>query len=635
MLTNAATSVSLTLDNERSNIKTDVKKAKEMVKSNNDHSYTLSIPNNILIEQLLSEYPLDIPHAKDYLIYIMHLIYGIPAFKKDTAIKNDSGYTNLHSTFLQNRVKQYPIVVDWLLARGIFETDGHYIKGKKPIGYRFTKDYRVEHKDVLITCKTLIKSIRTKRYKDTSILKPENLPDFDITTDNRKGVTYSQLAEERLSYLRKWFNPMLQIDFNTAKQFLQNLLDQNKDNVLAEQLTHNVNCWKLVLNSFNNPDVRFYVDETAGRLHTSLTNLKSSLRAFITYSDQVLISVDIRNSQPLLSLALLDYCLFDRNRMLERISLYNNKFRKGSSTSPSSLGTILVNFIREHSQSGDVLHYRELVLSGKLYDHFGLILKEKGIIDGEVTELRNAAKKEVFAAIFSHNNSINLKKSQGLRIFKATFPNVYEVFRIIKMGEHRTLACILQNLEAETVLHSACKDIALTNSDIPLFTIHDSIVTTKEHIDIVTKKLSEHVYAVINANPAIKIEKWDKSLLDKEQPINVAKKDDRNRVWCPYGYVDDNPVFFMCDQLTIPIKEAAKMLGIGPNKLRAGLRYIGILGDGKNARWNMPNDYCIDNELFSVRTSTYSGHRNLVLSVADNGVNYLREVIGQYPDLFA
>jgi len=55
----------------------------------------------------------------------------------------------------------------------------------------------------------------------------------------------------------------------------------------------------------------FSVDSTAGRLHTNLTNLKSDLRNYLTYDGKTLVAVDIRNSQPYLSLALFrkdSYC---------------------------------------------------------------------------------------------------------------------------------------------------------------------------------------------------------------------------------------------------------------------------------------------------------------------------------------
>ena len=49
------------------------------------------------------------------------------------------------------------------------------------------------------------------------------------------------------------------------------------------------------------------IDTTAGRLHSTLTQLKSDLRQFITYDGHPLVSIDIVNSQPYLSTVLLSY----------------------------------------------------------------------------------------------------------------------------------------------------------------------------------------------------------------------------------------------------------------------------------------------------------------------------------------
>lgn len=89
---------------------------------------------------------------------------------------------------------------------------------------------------------------------------------------------------------------------------------------------------------------------------------------------------------------------------------------------------------------------------------------------------------------------------------------------MIKNEAHNTLACVLQNFEAEIVLHKTCKDIALMNPDIPLFTIHDSIATTAEHI----QKLSEHIITAIDASPEIKIEIWDDTILPMCQFLELC-----------------------------------------------------------------------------------------------------------------
>ena len=120
--------------------------------------------------------------------------------------------------------------------------------------------------------------------------------------------------------------------------------------------------------------------------------------------------------------------------------------------------------------------------------------------------MREKAKEITFCTIFNKNNAINY--AQSIRIFKNLFPNVYEVIKSVKKGHHPTLAIILQNLEAELILHKTCKVISEEHPEIPLFTLHDSIITTEENKDIVQAKMIEILSQNLNYEPNLKVEEW-------------------------------------------------------------------------------------------------------------------------------
>ena len=124
-----------------------------------------------------------------------------------------------------------------------------------------------------------------------------------------------------------WYTGDLTIDVLRAEQLLKELLEEDKKCLTIRKAMNRFDRAKMVIDSFDSPDRRFLVDDTAGRLHTLLTCLKSPLRAFLSYEGKPLVSVDIKNSQPLFSNALLNEILFHKNRMLEGISIYNENFR--------------------------------------------------------------------------------------------------------------------------------------------------------------------------------------------------------------------------------------------------------------------------------------------------------------------
>ena len=590
------------------------------------HTYTVYIPENIGIDPLLTQHPLDIPHAKDYLTYIMHLIHAANVYNKDVDVEDTGGYTILKSTYLQDRIRFYKECMSWLLNMGILECNGHYIPGSKSMGYRFTPSYRERVRKTEITTYTLIKSILSTRKRDDPKLMPEDLPHFDEALTDRNGGSYSKLAEGMLSYLHRWISDKrLVIDIDRARSFLDDLFLKELNIPNIKFPVHRLNYRWILADQLHDHIDRFHVDDTSGRLHTLLTCLMSELRAFLTYDGQALVAADIKSSQPYLSLALLDPELLIRNKMLERISRYDKRFSEGAA-SPFSLSTMVLDFVRESSQAEDVIRYREIVLTKDIYVHFGGELKSYGLAGNrEGKALRDFAKTAFLTTIYN-DNAASHKNHKAIKVFKNTFPNVFRVFEVFKSGNYKALACALQNLEAEVVLHGACKEIAQLRPEIPMFTVHDSIATTAPYYDFVHSILTKHLEARINAAPKIKGEEWDDSQLSRDRTQEVSKnKKSKDIGVCYYGYADDSEESFsLIWQL--------KQMGLMPYKAMAALRHLNVLSNYPGEK-NRPMAQYIDDGLFQFRIRN---RRGIGYSPRTTyaGIAYLEMLIAANPDLF-
>ncbi len=66
------------------------------------------------------------------------------------------------------------------------------------------------------------------------------------------------------------------------------------------------------------------------------------------------------------------------------------------------------------------------------------------------------------------------------------------------------LAFVLQTLEATLILDKVCANL-LNKYEIPLFTIHDCIATTEEHIDKVEEEIATVYEEYLGAKPSIKL----------------------------------------------------------------------------------------------------------------------------------
>jgi hypothetical protein len=338
--------------------------------------------------------------------------------------------------------------------------------------------------------------------------------------------------------------------------------------------------------------------------------------------------LDIKNSQPLLSLVFLDEELFTKNGILERVMIYNESFKNGNEN--TSLAKLLYNLIRKASSFSDTLDYREKVSTGTIYEFFGEVLQEKGLVEQNIdkNQLRLQTKKQFLRSLFDTNRSIGYNRFT--QTFRDCFPTVYDIFQLVKKKNHRTLACVLQNIESEIILHKASKRLSEVIPNAPLFTIHDSIASTVENKDIVKTILSEELYNALGFSVIPAEEPWDEHLIEKKR---------KKKMQC---YIGPGPLnesdsgYGFCDYELDAIKysnsltQAANAFSIKRNKFIEGLRQLQIL----HADRNIPlKKY--ENEKLLIPIEFYKGSQRLFSTkVTSAGMSFLERVIAEHPTLF-
>jgi len=469
----------------------------------NTKSLILYIPENINLDEILKDSPPDFDYYKDCFVYILHLITSINKKRKEADIIKNKGYTPISKRILQSRIYHYRKYIDYLIDQEIITEDRQYIVGEKSRGLRFTNRYNSKVKKEKIMKKTLVKSI-LKRKKSVDVKKTA-----------------------KLDYLEKWWNENLTIDIAGAIECLSKLYLEEVEDEKVEYPLEVFNSRMIPADKLYQKDFLFEVDNTSGRLHTWITQLKSNLRKYIKYDGQTLCNVDITNSQPFLAISLLDQYAYKNNKMRERILMYNSKLRKKSKDQirTTNITTNGIDKIKYHENikeentimivenelnNQDVRVYKKLVSEGTFYEKFGeMLAKDQSVNFTQKVDFRSEAKNATFGAFFSPNVSITYKPE--MRSFKQYFPTVYKVFSTIKQGrkQHPTLACALQNLEADLILNHVCKRISEEYPHIPLYTLHDSIVTTTNYSDCVKLIMEEELEKAIGLKPQIKIEIWE------------------------------------------------------------------------------------------------------------------------------
>ena len=478
------------------------------------------IPSKLSIEELILKNPISFkPYKKDHLAYIISLLYHIQATNPELQLKN--GYWPINAEILQDVVGNYNKYLDYLVGK-VFETNNWFnVQKHQSRGYRFTRQFLYDKGIVFtITDWTTIKAIKRQEQK----------------IRNRQSY----------NHLEKWFNTKLRIDAVIANEFIETELErilndkdlykkmeQKKKNIFTQY-----NSAKLHISRIATNDYKPSVDRRVFRFHSPITNLRGTIRNCLTYGNKKLVAVDIKNSQPYFSVILFNtefwgvstpHNPYDKGN-LRLLKISKNLYKELKPRIREYILTLTLQESAESQYSIALQLYIESVRDGTLYKdltdalNFPDYSKSLKNINAEryrtkrkepTKRIRKVADKQRiiseketkknFLVILNGNNKYF---TDTKLIFEGGWPIVARLFNRIKKEDHSTLGIILQQIESYLVLKIVCKRIAKEKPNLPIFTIHDSVVTTVGHEGYVEKVIIEELENAIGIPPTCKREYW-------------------------------------------------------------------------------------------------------------------------------
>lgn len=271
--------------------------------------------------------------------------------------------------------------------------------------------------------------------------------------DDQYGTSY---VKKNIPHLYKWFNDKLEL---------------KEDNSKARAI--------------NNGLYRLSVDDFGKRLHTPLTRLRKDSRKYLRYNGQALVELDVKSSQPYLCIKIvLEQAIKEHPQLNEQL--------QDAQTIEQKLDIINnINDLKGLSQF--ILD----IVTNDIYNVLKVAFENK--FDFSLGE-RDHYKELMMIVLFTQNGY----NPKGKELFAQQYPYVSEVFKKINKTDYKSLAKRLQRLESKLILRVICKEISRQNKDIPLFTIHDSVLTTLEHSKIVKQVMVEVLTDEIGFKPTIK-----------------------------------------------------------------------------------------------------------------------------------
>jgi hypothetical protein len=127
---------------------------------------------------------------------------------------------------------------------------------------------------------------------------------------------------------------------------------------------------------------------------------------------------------------------------------------------------------------GDLRQFAQRTANGEFYEAF--------MVDGRWT--RDELKPRVFQIIYGHKGV--MQNAELSRTFEAIFPTAYGMLLKLKAEKgHKWVGTELQRRESGVIIKGVCNRLRVEHPDVPVVTVHDSLMTTEEHLELVQELL--------------------------------------------------------------------------------------------------------------------------------------------------
>lgn len=476
------------------------------------------VPKNLRVKKLLERHVANKEVTVDRVYELCHAI-NCGMLK----IENYGGeFIHLYSKILIKIVgNDYVKVLTWMIKAGIIEVDGSYSTGQYSKGYRFTDHYR----GAPVTFKTVKGKIKTLKQ--------------DIKCISSVGKKLSKFYKAEL----------FKIDLKAAKQIIKNeyaegmkLIDvKNRASEVMALKCRILNYTKNV-NSIANGSFVFSQDGFGKRLYNPLTGLSKKFRHLVTYNEQHLVEVDLSNSQLFFAVKLIyndltlcfgqkisDTWINDLKKVLNMIVKCKtfddytiNTILNIDIEGDISYRTTMYQTLAETLDSKDfqsIITYFKDASEGKIYEKLLNKLESDGYFDKYQKNLESKSRrsyvkeillKQIFASktLTKHSGLFKLGCMPIYDAFKTLYPSVERLFDRIKSLDHKKLSKALQTIESQAIQDNVCKQIMKKHPKIPIFTIHDCLVTTIGNEEILKLEVPRIIGEYVGLSPAVSTKYW-------------------------------------------------------------------------------------------------------------------------------
>ena len=455
------------------------KEVEDFINSSYKEIVTIITPDLLDKKTLLQHKPTNIDD-EDWIQNCRWIVHSIIQLSSDKRYNNKSGeYVPLNSVVLKkNCSNNYYVYLEGLLNNGIIECDELYSKAThESFGFKLSDKYATSSlQHLTLTDQFLVRRIRKYRKEKIEELKIKAAPIAHLV----RWLTYSGLeldAEAAFEFLEKYTKKLTS---ELSKRNLKKKYQKKQEAFVLRRyykIKNQIESW--------GSNKHISIDDAGGRLYSPITGIPSLFRNFLTYKGKELVGFDIKNSQPLHFITMLKkefWKSYTTGMTLKRLDEELWGYLQGEEDYSSTI-MFQESSETQYRQGFDNYTFKNLVQNGKLYEFICYKFFNKHITKGGLDRFSTRAKtKQEFMHMMYHNPKVPHSKAKAVFAdFEHLFPTEASVMNLMKKRKYNDFPIILQKLEAQMLLHRVSKRVYDVNPDIPLFTIHDSIITTKQH----------------------------------------------------------------------------------------------------------------------------------------------------------
>ncbi len=434
-------------------------------------------------------------HLKlDIAVFFIHYISYMCLKRKDSL---EHGYVPLMASILKKQHSNSNNYLNFLFDNGFIDKTGYSAKKNK------ARRFKVLHP----TSKTTNRR-KFIKYKPSDYCFNKNL--------NKDYAKKSKKANNSCPHLTKWLSSEnLVVEYGKALDYIHSMKEVESKKISRI----------FAIEMLKNEIIHYQRNGKDNRLHSNLTNLPKDLRRFVKFKgNQQLYSFDIKSSQPLLLAGILNLVI---NKDVDKVkklcswvinsNLRNRIYLHLSTMMQKSFEHQTIKGIREFihlTTKDDIYSY----ISDNFSEEFLCKIKTPIGISDKVY-CKNSERKIIkhFKTIRDYSKMVmleylycskNLNEGRNNEVRAILPESLNDMVDNLKSTKKEDFPIFLQNIESKLILDIITKEISKEFPNAPLYTIHDSIATTKEYKDVARTKILDTLTSFFGIDVNIEMEEW-------------------------------------------------------------------------------------------------------------------------------